>query len=212
MAVQLLEEWLLKEQKKAQENFEVLNRVGLADPEIILIGDSVIDYYPIHELLKTDKVMVNRGIKGYKTYQLLENLSLHVYGHRLEKVFILLGTNDLGMEMPIEETIENMEYILQMIARSNSYVDVYLVSVLPVNEAERFKGTVYVRRNDAIQKMNAAYQALAEEHSHVHYVDAYTNMLDDLGQLQESYTQDGLHLTIDGYVALSQALQPYVNQ
>ena len=210
MAVQLLEEWLLKEQKKAQDNFEILNRVGLKDPQIIMIGDSVIDYYPMHELLATDKTLVNRGIKGYKTYQLLENLGLHVYGHRLEKIFILLGTNDLGMEMALEETVENMDYILQMIARNNSYVDVYLVSVLPVNEADEFKGTVYVRNNQAIEAMNAAYKDLAENHAHVHYVDAYTGMLDEAGQLKKAYTQDGLHLTVEGYQALSKSLQAYL--
>ena len=71
MAVQLLEQWLLKEQAKLQENYRKLNQVSVKEPDIIFIGDSIVEYYPLHELLRTDKTVVNRGIRGYKTDLLL---------------------------------------------------------------------------------------------------------------------------------------------
>ena len=66
MAVQLLEEWLLKEQAKLQQNYRELNQLSVKDPDIIFIGDSIVEYYPLQELLQTDKRLVNRGIRGYK--------------------------------------------------------------------------------------------------------------------------------------------------
>ena len=96
MAVQLLEEWLLKEQAKMQDKYRELNQVSVKEPDIIFIGDSIVDYYTLQELLQTNKVLINRGIRGYKTDLLLENLDAHLFGQALDKVFILIGTNDIG--------------------------------------------------------------------------------------------------------------------
>ena len=76
MAVQLLEEWLLKEQAKLQQNYRELNQLSIKEPDIIFIGDSIVEYYPLQELLQTDKRLINRGIRGYKTDLLLQNLDL----------------------------------------------------------------------------------------------------------------------------------------
>ena len=64
MAVQLLEEWLLKEQAKIQDKYRELNQVSVKEPDIIFIGDSIVEYYPLQELLQTNKVLINRGIRG----------------------------------------------------------------------------------------------------------------------------------------------------
>ena len=42
MAVQLLEEWLLKEQAKMQEKYRELNQVSVKEPDIIFIVDSFV--------------------------------------------------------------------------------------------------------------------------------------------------------------------------
>ena len=67
MAVQLLENWLLKEQEKIQTKYRELNQISVIEPDIIFIGDSIIEYYPLQELLGTTKTIVNRGIRGYQT-------------------------------------------------------------------------------------------------------------------------------------------------
>ena len=53
MAVQLLETWLLKEQAKIQQNYRELNRNPLKEPDILFIGDSIVEYYPLQELFLT---------------------------------------------------------------------------------------------------------------------------------------------------------------
>ena len=207
MAVQLLEEWLLKEQAKMQQNYRELNQVSVKEPDIIFIGDSIVEYYPLCELLQTDKRMVNRGIRGYKTDLLLENLDAHLFGQALDKVFILIGTNDIGKEMPQTETLSNLEAVIQEISRDYPLAQIQLLSVLPVNEAPGYKSTVYVRTNEKIQALNKAYQELAQAYYQVSYVDVYSSLLDEVGQLAEAYTTDGLHLSVAGYRILAQALQ-----
>ena len=63
MAVQLLENWLLKEQGKIQTKDRHLNQVSIVEPDILFIGDSIVEYYPLQELFGTAKTIVNRGIE-----------------------------------------------------------------------------------------------------------------------------------------------------
>lgn len=207
MAVQLLEEWLLKEQAKMQDKYRELNQVSVKEPDIIFIGDSIVEYYPLQELLQTNKVLINRGIRGYKTDLLLDSLDAHLFGPALDKVFILIGTNDIGKEIPQSETLENLEGVIQKISREYPLAQIQLLSVLPVNEGEEYKGTVYLRTNEKIQDLNRAYQGLASIYTNVHFIDLYETLLDETGQLGREFTTDGLHLTIAGYAALSKALQ-----
>ncbi|MFS9173799.1 SGNH/GDSL hydrolase family protein [Streptococcus sanguinis] len=207
MAVQLLEEWLLKEQAKLQQNYRELNQVSVKEPDIIFIGDSIVEYYPLQELLQTDKRLINRGIRGYKTDLLLENLDVHLFGQALDKVFILIGTNDIGKEMPQTETLANLEAVIQEISRDYPLAQIQLLSVLPVNEAPAYKSTVYVRSNEKIQVLNQAYRQLANAYMNVQFIDLYDAFLNEEGQLRPDYTTDGLHLTIAGYAALSKVLQ-----
>lgn len=207
MAVQLLEQWLLNEQAKIQKNYRDLNRLAVKEPAIIFIGDSIVEYFPLHELLQSPKTLVNRGIRGYKTDLLLENLDAHLFGQALDKVFILIGTNDIGKEMAQAETLANLEVVIQEIFRDYPLAQIQLLSVLPVNEQEQYKGTVYIRTNEKIQALNRAYQELAQAYYQVSYVDVYSSLLDEVGQLAEAYTTDGLHLSVAGYRILAQALQ-----
>ena len=210
MAVQLLEEWLLKEQAKMQDKYRELNQLSVKEPDIIFIGDSIVEYYPLQELLQTNKVLINRGIRGYKTDLLLDNLDAHLFGSALDKVFILIGTNDIGKEMPQSETLENLEGVIQKISREYPLAQIQLLSVLPVNEGEEYKGTVYLRTNEKIQDLNRAYQGLASIYTNVQFIDLYETLLDETGQLDQEFTTDGLHLTIAGYALLSSELDKYL--
>ncbi|RSJ83075.1 SGNH/GDSL hydrolase family protein [Streptococcus cristatus] len=207
MAVQLLEQWLLNEQAKIQKNYRDLNQLAVKEPAIIFIGDSIVEYFPLHELMQSPKTLVNRGIRGYKTDLLLENLDAHLFGQALDKVFLSIGTNDIGKEMPQAETLANLEAVVQEISRDYPLAQIQLLSVLPVNEQEQYKGTVYIRTNEKIQALNRAYQELAQAYYQVSYVDVYSSLLDEVGQLAEAYTTDGLHLSVAGYRILAQALQ-----
>ena len=207
MAVQLLENWLLKEQEKIQTKYRELNQISVIEPNIIFIGDSIVEYYPLQELLGTTKTIVNRGIRGYQTGLLLDNLDTHLYGDAVDQIVLLIGTNDIGKDVPMTETLNNLESVIQTISREYPLSQIKLVSILPVNESENFKQTVYIRTNEKIKKWNQAYQELASAYMQVEYVSAFEELLDQEGQLKSDYTTDGLHLSVSGYQALSETLK-----
>ena len=210
MAVQLLENWLLKEQEKIQTKYREWNQVSVLEPDIIFIGDSIVEYYPLQELFETAKTIVNRGIRGYQTRLLLENLDAHLYGDAVDQIVLLIGTNDIGKDVPMNESLDNLERVIQSINRDYPLSQIKLLSILPVNEEEKYKQTVYIRTNEKIREWNQAYEALASAYMQVDFVPVYDSLTDSEGQLQSVYTTDGLHLSVAGYQALSDALKTYL--
>ena len=210
MAVQLLENWLLKEQEKIQTKYRELNQISVIEPDIIFIGDSIIEYYPLQELLGTTKTIVNRGIRGYQTGLLRENLDAHLYGDAVDQIVLLIGTNDIGKDVPMNEALNNLESVIQTISRDYPLSQIKLVSILPVNESTDFKQTVYIRTNEKIKVWNQAYQELASAYMQVDYIPVFESLLDEAGQLKPTYTTDGLHLSVAGYQVLSNVLKDYL--
>lgn len=210
MAVQLLENWLLKEQEKIQTKYRELNQVSVLEPDVIFIGDSIVEYYPLQELFGTAKTIVNRGIRGYQTKLLLENLDAHLYGDAVDQIVLLIGTNDIGKDIPINEALDNLERVIQSIARDYPLSQIKLLSILPVNEGEKYKQTVYIRTNEKIREWNQAYEALVSAYMQIDFVPIYDSLTDSEGQLKKDYTTDGLHLSVAGYQALSEALKEYL--
>ena len=207
MAVQLLENWLLKEQAKIQTKYRELNQISLLEPDMIFIGDSIVEYYPLQELLGTAKTIVNRGIRGYQTGLLLDNLDAHLYGDAVDQIVLLIGTNDIGKDIPMNEALDNLEGVIQSLNRDYPLSQIKLVSILPVNEGEEYKQTVYIRTNEKIREWNQAFESLAAAYIQVDFVPIYDSLTDSEGQLQSVYTTDGLHLSVAGYQALSEALK-----
>ena len=210
MAVQLLENWLLKEQAKIQTKYRELNQISLLEPDMIFIGDSIVEYYPLQELLGTAKTIVNRGIRGYQTGLLLDNLDAHLYGDAVDQIVLLIGTNDIGKDVPMSQALTNLESVIQSISRDYPLSQIKLVSILPVNEGEEYKQTVYIRTNEKIREWNQAYEALASAYMQVDFLPIYDSLTDSEGQLQSAYTTDGLHLSVAGYQALSDILKTYL--
>ena len=206
MTVQLLDQWLLNEQEQIRKKYQDLNRISIKDPDVLFLGDSIVEYFPLYELLKTPKTVINRGIRGYRSDLLLEYLDSLLFGQAVDKIFLLIGTNDIGKEIPQQETVKNVESIIQTIARNYPLAEICLLSVLPVNESPTYKKRVHLRSNRKIQSLNHVYEKLASAYMNVTFVNVYDNLLDETGQLKEAFTTDGLHLTVAGYQALAERI------
>ena len=203
MTVQLLDQWLLNEQEQIRKKYQDLNRISIKDPDVLFLGDSIVEYFPLYELLKTPKTVINRGIRGYRSDLLLEYLDSLLFGQAVDKIFLLIGTNDIGKEIPQQETVKNVETIIQTIARNYPLAEICLLSVLPVNESPTYKKRVHLRSNRKIQSLNHVYQELTSAYMNVTFVNVYDSLLDEAGQLAEAFTTDGLHLTVAGYQVLA---------
>lgn len=110
----------------------------------------------------------------------------------------------------MNEALNNLEAIIQSIARDYPLTEIKLLSILPVNGGEEYKQIVYIRTNEKIQKWNQVYKELASAYMQVEVVPVFDCLTDQAGQLKKDYTTDGLHLSVTGYQVLTKALKDYL--
>lgn len=54
------------------------------------------------------------------------------------------------------------------------------------------------RNNEKIRRINEALKEMAKQKG-VEYIDVYSHLIDEEGNLRLEYTVEGLHLTVEGY-------------
>ena len=75
--------------------------------------------------------------------------------------------------------------MIQSLNRDYPLSQIKLVSILPVNEGEEYKQTVYIRTNEKIREWNQAYEALASAYMQVDFVPIYDSLTDSEGNFNQ---------------------------
>ena len=177
---------------------------------IVFAGDSITEAFPIHELLRDGPPMYNRGIGGITSGILLEYIDEQILQLKPAKVFLLIGTNDIGTYVPIEDAAGRIGQICSRVAAALPDCKIYVESVYPVNVAVA-PSNVGARTNELITRLNALIRREIENIRGAAYIDVYPGLADGNGDLAAPYTDDGLHLNLAGYIKLISLLEPYVS-
>lgn len=176
------------------------------EENIVFLGDSITDWYPIDEVFG-DLPIVRSGIAGFETKDILKDMNKMVYQYNPTKVIILIGTNDLKYkESTTEETIENTKTIIENIKKNRKNTKIYYQSIYPVN---RNMWAVENRYNEEIQEVNEKMKEYCRDND-VTYIDMYNELSDEEGNFREDFTDDGLHPNSLAYGRISQVLLRYI--
>ncbi len=177
----------------------------------LFLGDSITDYYPLDEYYDNLPV-VNSGVAGNKTKDILNNMETRVYQYNPTKIFLLIGTNDLNSndENIVNETFNNIKKIIKEIKENRSEASIYVESIYPVN-ATLENNSVENRTNKKIKALNKKIENYCKK-GKCNYINLYDELIDEDGNLKEEYTSDGLHLNSLGYVVITRELLPYLNE
>ncbi len=198
-------------QPPKKEEFKNPYDIRVSDKDnFVLLGDSITDWYPVEEFFD-DLPVVNSGIAGYHTIDILNNLKEMVWIYNPTKVFILIGTNDIGAGVEKKEVVSNIKKIIKEIKNLRPQAKIYLQSIYPVNNTDDEKinkDAVKSRDNKVIQDVNKSLKAYCQD-SNVTYIDVYHELLDQEGNLKLKYTTDGLHMSNLGYLRVTKTLLPY---
>lgn len=175
--------------------------------EIIFLGNSITDGCEWAELFNDLRVK-NRGISGDVTQGVLDRLQ-EVVESKPAKIFIMIGVNDLARGLSVDEVVSNYRKILQGIRSASPETRIYIQSVLPVNDHfTKFKN--HVNKTEQIMAVNEHLVKMADEFDHTVYIDLFSPFATDDNKLNPEYTNDGLHLTGDGYLLWKSLVQDYV--
>ncbi|WP_276496677.1 family 20 glycosylhydrolase [Pontibacter litorisediminis] len=163
--------------------------------DVIFLGNSISDGGEWSELF-ADTRMKNRGISGDVSAGVMHRLG-EVAERKPEKVFLLIGTNDLAREVAPDSLLKNMFWIAAYLKEKSPATELFVQSILPVNEQfKKFGG--HTSKGELIKKVNTELQAKAPEYGYT-YLDLHTPFSDATGRLRATFTNDGLHLNGDGY-------------
>ena len=105
-------------QQTKKENFSFLNETYAQQGQTVLFGDSITEIFNSYELFyafsqTTGQAVYNRGISGDTSDRLLERLECNALNISPKNLVILIGTNDIGLGLPTEYTLNNIKEILQ---------------------------------------------------------------------------------------------------
>lgn len=178
---------------------------------IVFLGDSITNGYKLDSHFKKyeDKYnIVNSGINGNITDEVLIDLKHRALQYNPSKVFLLIGTNDIGVGKDINHVIENIDKIVKEIKENNNKTEIYIESIYPVDEEQDAPG---IRSNSTIKELNKNIKKYCKnQDKKVVFVDCYDELVDDSGLLKDEYTYDGLHLTEKGYDIVTNTLEKYI--
>ncbi len=166
--------------------------------KIVFLGNSLTEQCEWAELFgNTD--MYNRGISGDGTAGVLDRMDL-ILKAQPRKVFLMIGINDL-LFISKNEILENYEKILMSFKEKTSSTEVFVQSILPVNNEVKRIGI----KNTDIVELNNGIKTLASKFGY-EYVDLHSQFKDETNMLKSSFTQDGIHLNAKGYQAWKNAI------
>ena len=193
---------------------EIIKEVPVVDDNYVFLGDSITDWYDLDKYFEGLPV-VNSGVSGYSTSNILNHMNKMVYQYNPSKVFILIGINDLELKVDDDVVVNNIRKIVQGIKKNRRYAKIYVESIYPINNSEddKIEGSIINgnRKNSDIIDINNKLVKLTKEEGAT-YIDLHKELVDDNGLLKIEYTVDGLHLSSEGYEKVTEVLRKYINE
>lgn len=178
------------------ERMEFFNAMPHQRHEIVFLGNSITEHGEWQELVP-GKPVLNRGIGGDNTFGVLARVGEIAAAHP-DKIFVMIGINDLFRKLPYEVTINNYQRIIQKIKQASPQTKLYIQSILPINE-DMTKEPYTKGRNMLVPELNRRIKALALEQGLV-YVDLHPLFEDAEGKLKRELAIDGIHLKASAYI------------
>lgn len=161
---------------------------------VLLLGDSQIEMFDYVDIFKSDKIILNHGISGEKSQELLKRLSVELTIEP-NTIFIQTGINDMLNGYCKDEIILNYKNILKKIKTTNRTMSVYVISLYPLGK-ERPK------LNETIMCLNQELSEICLQFKYG-FINVHEKLLNSNGYLDTKYSTDGLHLNETGQIVLA---------
>jgi lysophospholipase L1-like esterase len=177
---------------------------GIPAPDLVMIGDSLTEIWGLATPDLFGPSIVNRGIGGQTSPQILLRFMPDVVDLNPRRVHILCGTNDIaGNTGPsVPEDFQRNIRAMADIAQANG-IGVLLASIPPA--ASMFWQPA-AEPGEWIPTLNAWLRAFAASRGFA-YLDYHSALTDGAGALQDHYSADGVHVTRAAYRVMRDILE-----
>lgn len=189
--------------------------------QIVFVGSSLMEIFPIEKMQQQQDWglnyhIYNRGVRATTTADLLAHMETLIFDLQPSKLFINIGSNDIGFNVPETEFKANYDQILTQIQTRLPQTKIYVMAYYPVNttadfgEAHEEHAALYEHRsNGRLEQANQLVTKLAAKHQ-VPFINVNAGLTDQNGDLKPALTFDGAHMLPQGYEIVFQNLLPYL--
>ena len=183
-----------------QHRYDALSVLPVTQADIVFIGNSITNMHEWWEAFGGHQHILNRGVSGALSQEALEHLDPIIAGQP-KKVFLMLGTNDLGTpgyNTP-QQIIQNIDKIITRFQQESPCTELYVQSILP--------SKVGLRTLELESATNLGLAMLCKKRN-VTFIDLWDDF-QGVATLEE-HTLDGLHLMASGYQIWCKKIAPFV--
>jgi lysophospholipase L1-like esterase len=168
-------------------------------PGVVFMGDSITENWALADAGFFDRGVINRGIGGQTSAQMLLRFRADVVALKPKAVHILAGTNDVaGNSGPLTaQDFKNNIMSMVELARANR-IDVILGSIPP---AVAFNWRPEIKPVPIIKELNRWLQEYAKQEG-IRFIDYYTALAGPAGELRADLGNEGVHPNRNGYAIM----------
>ena len=106
-----------------------------------------------------------------------------------DRIYIMFGINELGW--PVDSFVRSYGNFVQKVKELQPNAKIYVENIFPVTANKSNQSDIY--NNTNIRTFNEKIKAMAQEKGAI-YVDLYSMLSDENGNLPKEYSPDGVHL------------------
>lgn len=185
------------------------NMLGVDSTSIVMFGNSLTHGGEWAQLTGNQRV-VNRGINGDVVQGLKDRIDAVTDG-RPQKIFLLIGANDVSHNLTADSIATSIGELIDLIRRRTPGTRLYVQSLLPINNVDYRRYKAMDGKEQVIRDINTLLQPIAESRG-ARYIDIHNSLTDANGNLRANLTNDGLHLLPEGYAIWVDILRPYLDE
>ncbi len=216
---------VLQEQKRNKIRIYKMLNQNVNKEQIVLVGSSLMEWFPIKEMLQSQgitlkKEIYNRGIASFTTTEFLQVIDTCVFDLEPSKIFINIGSNDIGAmgsePYKKENLLNNYKLILEQIKTKLPNCKVYVMAYYPINTDDDFgldpqqKIAVFsTRTNSLIAEANDGIEKLTKTFG-FEYINVNNGLTDTKGNLKKEFAIEGMHLLPNAYELILSNLMKYL--
>lgn len=190
------------------QRVKLFELMPLQHEDIVLVGNSITDGAEWNELFHNLHVK-NRGISGDITAGVLHRWA-SIVAAKPRAIFLMIGTNDLARGIGTDSVIKNILLAADYLQQESPRTRLFIQSILPVTDYyKKFGG--HTSKAAQIKEVNSFLKVAAAKHRYT-FVDLHAEFIDAAGKMQLHLTNDGLHLTGEGYLLWKHLIYPHVYQ
>ena len=174
---------------------------------IVFLGDSIFEWWDEKSFKSyfSEFQPVNFGTAGYTTRDVIQFLELtRLHSLKPEVIILLIGTNNSDHDYTTSQTLDEITRIVELLVELTPDSEIILLGILP-------RGFVPEDRKRILNEHVNKRLQVTKFPKEIHYADIGYLFMDNYGMISKDIMYDGLHLTQDGYILLSQALSGLVS-